>query len=280
MLRDAIIRKTIENALDEDIGSGDVTTASILTGEETGVAVAVAKGTMTVAGIDIFKEVFLIGDPNARFDQSTVDGQEASPGEVLLEISGSLSNILTAERTALNLFQRMCGIATLVRQYVEEIKGTRARILDTRKTMPGLRMLDKYAVRVGGGFNHRIGLYDGILIKENHVEAAGGISAAVERARKGVPHTLKIEVETRNVEEVKEAVSCGVDIIMLDNMNLDEMKKAVDLIKGKALVEASGNVRLNTVRKIAECGVDYISVGAITHSAPASDISLLVKPRK
>ncbi len=280
MLQDSIVRQIIENALKEDIGSGDITTSAILSGDEAGIAHAVAKSPMVVSGIDIFKEVFLCSDPDLRFDQSTVDGQDASPGDILVEISGNLSNILSAERVALNILQRMCGIATLTRAYVEAVKGTRARILDTRKTMPGLRILDKYAVRTGGGFNHRIGLYDGILIKDNHIESAGGIVPAVERVRKAAHHTLKIEVEAKSLQEVKEALSTGVDIIMLDNMKPDEMRKAVDLIKGRALVEASGNVKLDNVGEIAACGVDYISIGALTHSAPAADISLQVRSKK
>ena len=279
MLDQSIIKRIITTALSEDVGSGDVTTAAILTGEESGVAQAVAKSEMIVAGIDVFKEVFLHCDPDIRFDQSTVDGQEAAPGDILVEISGSLAAILIAERTALNILQRMCGIATLTRRYVDAVKGTRARILDTRKTGPGLRVLDKYAVRIGSGFNHRIGLYDGILIKDNHIEAAGGIAPAVARVRKSAPHTLKIEVETATIQQVKEALSLGVDIIMLDNMPHDAMREAVDIIKGRALVEASGNVTLANVKEVAQCGVDYISVGALTHSVAAADISLRIKAK-
>ncbi len=276
MLEQSIIKDIIVAALAEDIGSGDVTTSSILTGEEMGGARAVAKSRMIVAGIDVFKEVFLHNDPDVCFGQSTIDGQEAMPGDVLVELSGRLAAILTAERVALNLLQRMCGIATMTRSYVEAVKGTTARILDTRKTLPGLRILDKYAVRVGGGFNHRIGLYDGILVKDNHIEAAGGIKSAVERVRQAAPHTLRIEVEAATLQHVKEALAAGVDIIMLDNMSLDQMREAVDCIKGRALVEASGNVTMERVRAIADCGVDYISVGALTHSVTAADISLKV----
>jgi nicotinate-nucleotide pyrophosphorylase (carboxylating) len=280
VLQDSVLKEIIKTALDEDIGSGDVTTSAILSGNETGIAHAIAKADMVVAGIDVFKEVFLYSDSDIRFDQSTIDGQFASAGDILVEISGGLANILTSERVALNLLQRLCGIATLTRQFVDAVKGTPARILDTRKTVPGLRMLDKYAVRVGGGYNHRIGLYDGILIKENHIEAAGGIAPAVQKIRTSAPHTLKIEIETRNMQEVKEALSAGVYIIMLDNMKPEEMKRAVEIIEGRALVEASGNVTLASVRKIAECGVDFISIGALTHSARAADISLLVKSKK
>jgi nicotinate-nucleotide pyrophosphorylase (carboxylating) len=280
VLQDSVLKEIIKTALDEDIGSGDVTTSAILSGNETGIAHAIAKADMVVAGIDVFKEVFLYSDSDIRFDQSTIDGQFASAGDILVEISGGLANILTSERVALNLLQRLCGIATLTRQFVDAVKGTPARILDTRKTVPGLRMLDKYAVRVGGGYNHRIGLYDGILIKENHIEAAGGIAPAVQKIRTSAPHTLKIEIETRNMQEVKEALSAGVDIIMLDNMKPEAMKRGVEMIHGRALVEASGNVTLASVRKIAECGVDFISIGALTHSARAADISLLVKSKK
>jgi len=280
VLQDSILKEIIKTALDEDIGSGDVTTSAILSGNETGIAHAIAKADMVVAGIDIFKEVFLYSDSDIRFDQSTIDGQFASAGDILVEISGGLANILTSERVALNLLQRLCGIATLTRQFADAVKGTPARILDTRKTVPGLRMLDKYAVRVGGGYNHRIGLYDGILIKENHIEAAGGIAPAVQKIRTSAPHTLKIEIETRNMQEVKEALSAGVDIIMLDNMKPEAMKRGVEMIHGRALVEASGNVTLANVREIAECGVDFISIGALTHSVKAADISLLVKSKK
>ncbi len=277
MLETSSLRSLIRRALNEDMGPGDVTTSSVLTGEEKGSALAVAKAEMVVAGIEVFKEVFLALDPDIRFIRSTVDGQGAAPGEVLAEVSGNLANILMAERTALNLLQRMCGVATHTMRFAGEIRGTRARILDTRKTMPGLRMLDKYAVRVGGGSNHRMGLFDGVLIKDNHIAAAGGIAKAVARARQGAPHTLKIEVEAGNVQEVKEAVAAGADIIMLDNMDLEEMREALRLIEGRALTEASGNVNLSNVKRIAETGVDFISVGAITHSAPAADISLNIR---
>ena len=279
MLKQTVIRDIIKAALAEDIGSGDVTTSAVLSGEESGIAHAVAKSDMIVAGIDIFKDIFLCTDPDIRFDQSTIDGQTASAGDVLVEVSGNLAGILTAERVALNILQRLCGIATLTRRFVDAVKGTRARILDTRKTMPGLRLLDKYAVRVGGGFNHRMGLYDGILIKDNHIAAAGGIVPAVERVRQSAPHTLKIEVEVSTEAQIRDALAAGVDIIMLDNMRPEEMKRSVDMIKGRALIEASGNVSLANVREIALCGVDFISVGSLTHSVPAADISLLVNSK-
>jgi nicotinate-nucleotide pyrophosphorylase (carboxylating) len=197
-------------------------------------------------------------------------------GGCIAEISGNLSSMLTAERVALNFLQRMSGIATLTRRYVDEVKGTKAKILDTRKTAPGLRYLDKYAVRIGGGHNHRFGLYDGVLIKDNHIAAAGGISQALARVRGRLPHTLKVEIEVKNLQELKEAMDSGADVIMLDNMSLDDMGKAVAATGGRVPLEASGNVSLANVRKIAETGVDFISVGALTHSVAAADISLMI----
>ena len=271
------IRQIIDLALREDIGAGDITTGSVLDGTERGRAAAVAKSGLVIAGIGVFEAVFLFLDDSISFEGKFRDGETAEKGRTLAEISGSLGSILKAERVALNLFQRMCGIATLTRSYVDAVKGTRSVIVDTRKTVPGLRALDKYSVRVGGGRNHRFGLSDGVLIKENHIEAAGGITAAIERARKNVPHTVRIEVETRNLDEVGEALRAAADIIMLDNMDLESMKKAVGLIAGRALVEASGNISLENVRETALTGVDLISVGGLTHSVHAADISLLVK---
>jgi len=271
------IRKIIETALAEDIGTGDITTGAIVGSELAGKAQAWAKDDFVVAGIDIFKEVFFCLDDRTQFQLRASDGELVKKGDVVAEISGRLFYILQAERVALNIFQRMCGIATLTRKYVEAVRGTKAKILDTRKTMPGLRVIDKMAVSIGGGFNHRMGLYDGVMIKDNHIAAAGSITTAVEAQRKRLAHTLKIEVETKNLSEVQEALDCGVEIIMLDNMALEEMKKAVELIAGRALVEASGNVNLQRVAAIAATGVDYISVGELTHSVRAADISLLIK---
>lgn len=273
------LRKLIREALEEDIGSGDVTTLAVLTGDETGTAEASAKEDIIVAGIDIFREVFLLNDKEIQFLPERKDGQSVNKSGVIAHISGKLASILSAERVALNIFQRMCGIATLTKKYVDRISGTKAKILDTRKTMPGLREFDKYAVKIGGGYNHRMGLYGGVLIKDNHISAAGGISNAVARALNNIPPALKIEVEVKNVTEVEEALSAGVDIIMLDNMTPDDMKQAVSLINGKALIEASGGVTLSNVRDYAETGVDFISIGAITHSAPAADISLNIVSR-
>jgi nicotinate-nucleotide pyrophosphorylase (carboxylating) len=270
------IKKIIEEALAEDIGTGDITTTAIVNRDMLGQAKAIAKDTFVVAGVDIFKDVFIFLDESTQFKLLIANGKTAKQGDVIAEISGRLFYILQAERVALNIFQRMCGIATLTGKYVEAVRGSKAKILDTRKTLPGLRVLDKMAVSIGGGFNHRMGLYDGVLIKDNHIAAAGSITAAVEAQKSRLPHTLKIEVETKNLLEVQEALQCGVDIIMLDNMSNAEMKKAVELIAGRAVVEASGNVSLQNVAAIAATGVDLISVGGLTHSARAADISLKI----
>jgi nicotinate-nucleotide pyrophosphorylase (carboxylating) len=276
LIPEHIVHRLIRCALEEDIGEGDVTTNSVLTGQESGTARAVAKADMVLAGIDVFRQTFLLLDPDIRFTHCLEDGRAIKRGEILAELSGNLASILTAERTALNFLQRMSGIATRTRQYVAAVSGTPTRILDTRKTVPGLRILDKYAVRVGGAQNHRFALYDGVLIKDNHITAAGGIAPAIQRARQKIAHTLKIEVEVRNIGEVREALSAGVDAVMLDNMTPEAMSEAVRLIGGKVPVEASGNVTLANVRQIAETDVDFISVGALTHSVTAADISLLV----
>lgn len=270
----------ILSALEEDVGSGDVTTTAVLSGEENGYARVVAKSELVVAGIDIFRQVFFAVDDRIAIAVCQQDSQQARKGQVVAEITGSLAGILIAERVALNFFQRMCGIATATRQYVEAVAGTKAKILDTRKTAPGLRILDKYAVRIGGGANHRFGLSNAVLIKDNHIEAAGGIGTAVARVRQRASHTLKIEVEVKNFQELNEAIQAGVDIIMLDNMSVPDMREAVLHVNGRIPLEASGNVTLATVRQIAETGVDFISVGALTHSVKAADLSLLVMNRE
>jgi nicotinate-nucleotide pyrophosphorylase (carboxylating) len=271
------VNKIISAALDEDIGPGDLTTQSVLDGSERGRAVAIAKSDLVVAGMDVFSAVFLFVDSSLSFSGNFKDGEKARKGEALAEVSGKLSSILKAERVALNFFQRMCGIATAARSFADAVKGTKAVVVDTRKTAPGLRILDKYAVEAGGGRNHRFGLYDGVLIKDNHIEAAGDITTAISRARKKTPHTARIEVEVKNLDEVREALCAEADTIMLDNMGIEEMRQAVFLISGKALVEASGNIGLDNIRGVALTGVDLISVGALTHSVQAADISLLVK---
>lgn len=269
------IERIVRTALAEDIGLGDVTTEVTIVQDSVARAELVAKEDFTLAGIDVAEVVFHTLDCDIRFEKIFVDGQSVRKGEVIAWLKGRSSILLQGERVALNLLQRMSGIASLTALYVAAVEGTNAKIVDTRKTVPGLRALDKYSVRMGGGRNHRIGLFDGVLIKENHIAAAGGISAAIERAKKKLSHTLKIEIETRNLTEVEEALQAGADIIMLDNMSLEEMSQGVELIAGRALVEASGGVNLERVRDIAETGVDIISVGALTHSVSAADISML-----
>lgn len=269
---DAIIR----NALSEDIHTGDITTGALRLNAEPVSGVLKAKEDMVVCGLKVAQRVFEILDPASEFTAEAADGDQVSSGQIIARMSGDASLLLQGERVALNLMQRMSGVATLTAKYVKAVEGTGVRIVDTRKTTPGLRVLEKYAVRAGGGINHRTGLYDGVLIKENHISAAGGISEAISRARAYIPHTLKIEIETETLEEVKEALEAGADIIMLDNMDNSTMREAVAIIAGRALVEASGGVNLVTVRGIAETGVDIISVGALTHSAPSMDISMLL----
>jgi len=266
----------IQNALREDIHTGDLTTQAVVPEPRAATARLVAKEALTVAGISVASRVFSLLDSAIAFEACCHDGQVLEKGAVMVRMSGDAAQLLQGERVALNLLQRMSGIATLTSCYVQAVKGTKARIVDTRKTTPGLRVLEKYAVRVGGGINHRTGLYDGILIKENHIAAAGGITEAIRRARAYIPHTLKIEIETETVEQVQEALTAGADIIMLDNMDCDTMRQCVGLINGKAVVEASGGVNLATVRDIAETGVDVISIGALTHSPRAMDISMLL----
>jgi nicotinate-nucleotide pyrophosphorylase (carboxylating) len=271
-----MIDRIIEHALLEDIHTGDITTSAVVPEKRPASARLLAKEPLVVAGLAVAARVFSMLDPEVRFVESRGDGRHAVPGTVLATVHGDAAQLLMGERVALNLLQRMCGIATLTSSFVAAVSGTKARIVDTRKTTPGLRQLEKYAVRVGGGINHRTGLYDGVLIKENHIVAAGGITEAIRRARAYIPHTLKIEIETERLIQVDEALAAGADIIMLDNMSLDEMRTAVATINGRALVEASGGVNLERVRAIAETGVDIISVGALTHSPRAMDISMLL----
>ncbi len=271
-----IARQLIKRALTEDIGREDVTTSAIVCENEIGCARAVAKSPLVVAGLFIFEEVFLCLDPAMKTTRYVAEGKQVQPGDILLTLKGNLRSILTAERVALNFLQRLCGIATLTRAYVDAVAGTEAKILDTRKTTPGLRSLEKYAVTAGGGCNHRFGLADGVLIKDNHIWAAGSIAAAVKRARSHAHHLLKIQVEVKNMAELAEALAAGADVIMLDNMNLCQIKEAVAIVAGRVPLEASGNVTLANVREIAATRVNFISVGALTHSAPAADISLLL----
>jgi nicotinate-nucleotide pyrophosphorylase (carboxylating) len=271
------IDKIIENALAEDIHTGDITTLSVLPRARDMRARLIAKEPLVLAGLAVVRRVFAQLDLRVRVSTTFADGDKLREGDVLARIEGDAAALLQGERVSLNLLQRMCGIATMTAAYVREVEGTGARVVDTRKTTPGLRVLEKYAVRVGGGFNHRTGLYDGVLIKENHIAAAGGLLEAVRLARAYIPHTLKVEVEVETLEEVTLAIKSGADIIMLDNMSLPEMSEAVILIGGRALTEASGGVNLQGIRAIAETGVDIISVGALTHSVRAADISMLME---
>ena len=274
------LQRKIEEWLQEDVGSGDVTTMSTIPADEHGVGILYAKESGVIAGLSIAQQVFETVDPALVFTASVEEGAHVKKGDQLAEVSGSVRSILSGERLALNLMQRLSGIATQTNAYVQAVSSTKARVVDTRKTTPGLRFLEKYAVRVGGGHNHRFALYDAVMIKDNHIKGAGGIAQAVTAARAQIPHTMTIEVEAETLEQVQEALDAGADIIMLDNMSNADMTQAVALIQGRAIVEASGGVNLETIRSIAMTGVDVISVGALTHSVKAFDISLDLNTRK
>jgi nicotinate-nucleotide pyrophosphorylase (carboxylating) len=263
----------IRRALQEDIGAGDVTTESIITSDTTATAHIVAKQDGVVAGLDVVSTVFLLLDNNVEFKSNAAEGSYVVRDQILCEISGPTGPLLTGERTALNFLGRMSGIATLTRQFVDAIRGTRAVILDTRKTAPGLRALDKLAVKRGGGQNHRMDLHEMVLVKDNHIDYAGSLANALKRVR-AAGNDVEIEVEARTIAELQEALSLGVRRILLDNMTITELRNAATLNAGQATLEASGNVSLQNVREIAETGVDFISVGALTHSAKAFDVSL------
>lgn len=269
------LRASIRSFLQEDIGRGDLTSESIFLDREIGTARLVARQSFLLAGGEnVAAEVFRVQNPKIEVVGSVKDGTIIEPGGVIMTLSGPVIDMLKAERIALNLLQRLCGIATLTKKYVDKVKGYSVRVTDTRKTTPGLRMLEKYAVQVGGGYNHRFNLTDGVLIKDNHIAACSSIKEAVARVRKKIPHTIRIEVETDNLTQVRECLECGVDIIMLDNMDLTTMKTAVNIINGKTLVEASGGISLETIEDIAKTGVDIVSIGALTHSAQACDIGM------
>lgn len=269
-----LVDEIVSRALSEDIGTGDITTLlTVPEGVEAfGQFIPTQEGIL--AGIPVVERVFHQINPHIRLEPLVKEGQRFSAGTVLAEVRGEARGILTAERVALNFLQRLSGIATLTARFVEVVKDLPVRICDTRKTTPGLRYLERYAVRVGGGYNHRFGLYDAVLIKDNHIAVCGGITPAVQSAKRALPHTMKVEVECTTVQQVAEAIEAGADIVLLDNMTLEQICEAVQLAEGRVLLEASGGVRLDTVRQIAEAGVDAISVGAITHSAPAIDIKL------
>jgi len=271
-----LLRDTLVAALREDIGSGDITSHATIPAAARATARYVTKEPLVVAGIPIVEEILSLVDAELQFKPLAVDGSSVPSGTTLAEVRGSARSILTAERTSLNILQRMCGVATLTRQYVDRIQGTRARIVDTRKTVPGLRLLDKYAVTCGGGMNHRMGLFDGVLIKNNHLAFHSSAAQAVQEARRHLGHLVKIEVEVRDLDELKGALDAGADVVLLDNFNPEQTRKAVQVVADRVPLESSGSVRLETVRSFAEAGVDYISVGALTHSAPAVDIHLRV----
>jgi len=264
----------LTRALREDVGSGDITTNACVPESVQIAGRFLSKEPGVLCGMDILRRVFMLLDGRIRIEAALVDGTRLTAGDTIAEISGPARAILTGERLALNLLQRLSGIATRTDAAVCAVSGTNAIIVDTRKTTPGLRALEKYAVKTGGGGNHRFGLFDGVLIKDNHIVAAGGIASAVAAARRHVPHTLKIEVETETLDQVREALEAGADIIMLDNMDLAQMRRAVTLVGGRARTEASGNMGDRRLSEVAETGVDFISIGALTHTVRALDISL------
>ena len=268
------VEQIITLALNEDIGTGDITTLSTIPADKTALGRFVANEDMIICGIDLAAHIFARVDPSIELKANFKDGDAVKKGDVIATVSGNAQNVLTGERTALNFMQRLTGIATRTHASVAEVAGTNAKITDTRKTTPGLRVLEKYAVRVGGGTNHRFNLADGVLIKDNHIAVSGGIKNAVKNARAVIPHTLKIEVEVETKEQLAEALDAGADIIMLDNMSYDLMRECVGIVAGRALVEASGNMGEKNLREVAETGVDIISIGALTHTVKAADISL------
>lgn len=265
--------RLIQLALEEDVATGDITTDNLIPAETRRKAYMIAKADGVIAGLPIAEMVFRKLDESLVWEPQVEEGARVTSGTVLVRFEASYRALLTAERTALNFFQRLSGIASMSAKYSDAVKGTKTVILDTRKTLPGFRMLDKYAVKVGGATNHRIGLFDMVMIKDNHIEVAGGITPAVEQIRTKVPSDIKIEVETTNLDQVQEALNAGADIIMLDNMDNETMSRAVQLIDGKAKVEASGNMTIERLKGVAATGVDYISIGALTHSVQAMDIS-------
>lgn len=274
----AEIDRVVRQALEEDLGWGDVTTDSLIDPTLRASGRIVARETGVVAGVEVAARVFTLVDPAVEVTANRADGDPVQPGDTVLTIAGPAAALLRAERTALNFLQRLSGVATQTARYVERLEGLPAKVIDTRKTTPGLRSLEKYAVRLGGGHNHRHGLGDGVLVKDNHLVAlrleGAGIAEAVRRARERVPHTIKIEVEADTLDQVQEAVEAGSDLILLDNMSPEELRAAVQFVDGRAVLEASGGITLETIRSVAETGVDLISVGALTHSVRALDLSL------
>lgn len=268
------VRRIISAAISEDIGKGDVTTIALFDEYSRSKAAIVAKQEGIIAGLPVAREVFTTLGERVEWNDKFTDGMKIKEGDVLAEFTAFTRHILSGERLALNILQRLSGIATVTSRFVREVEGLDVKIVDTRKTTPGIRALEKYAVSVGGGYNHRMGLYDAVMIKDNHINEAGGIKRAVSVIRSRYGSGFQIEVETQSMEQVEEAIDSAVDIIMLDNMNTDEMSRAVKMVDKRVMLEASGGITLETVRTVAETGVDLISVGAITHSVQALDISL------
>lgn len=272
------VEELVDRALVEDLGCGDVTTEAIIPSDQSGIASIVAKVGGILAGVEVARVTFSRVDPSVKFDVTTPEGSHIQPGDIVAKVEGKVASILKAERVALNFLQRLSGIATATSDYVEAVKDFRSRIVDTRKTTPGLRILEKYAVRIGGGYNHRLHLGGGVLIKDNHLAVLRSqgldLKDIVAMVKGKAPFTLKVEIEVRTVEEALEATEAGADIVMLDNMSPEEMRRAVEMVRGRALLEASGGITLDNVRRVAETGVDFISVGAITHSPRALDLSL------
>ncbi|NLT05932.1 MAG: carboxylating nicotinate-nucleotide diphosphorylase [Solirubrobacterales bacterium] len=272
------MRDLIHRALAEDLGEGDLTSAAVVPEGARARGSVVAKADGVVAGVEVAAAVFEAVGGGLAVQPRAVDGDRVAPGDQLLALSGDARALLAAERVALNLLGRLSGVATLTARYVAEVAGTGARILDTRKTTPGLRALEKAAVVAGGGTSHRFGLFDAILVKENHVRVAGGVGEATRRALAGAPPGVTVEVEVETLEELDEALAAGAGRVLLDNMGADSLRAAVERTAGRAELEASGGIELDTVRAVAESGVDFVSVGALTHSAPALDVSLLFEP--
>lgn len=279
-LSQSYIDDIIKTALSEDINYIDVTTDNLLDDTHQSEAYYVAKDDGILCGIEIAKRVFEIVGGDVQFNINIPDGHQVKKGDIIATMSGSTRTLLKGERTALNILQHMSGIATATYKCTELVKGTSAMVTDTRKTLPGLRALQKYAVTAGGGRNHRYNLSDGAMLKDNHIDAYGGITQAVKALREKIGHMVKIEVEVRNIEELNEALSAGADVIMLDNMNCDEMKKAVEITNGVAMLEASGNITDENIRDVALTGVNIISLGALTHSVKCFDISMKIKTKK
>jgi nicotinate-nucleotide pyrophosphorylase (carboxylating) len=275
--QDAILRQ----ALSEDIGEGDITTCALIPVNHRSRAVIMAKEAFLLAGLSSAEKIFRLINPGLTFKARKKDGDSVKKGTTIANISGKTRGLLMGERTALNFIQRLSGIATLTRRFVDSVVGVPVKIVDTRKTTPGIRSLEKYAVKIGGGYNHRSGLYDGVLIKDNHINTAGGIKKAIRIVQKKVQHMLKVEVEVKDIRQVKTAMSAGADIIMLDNMSIKNMREAVKIARGYSrhvIIEASGNINLSNVRQVAKTGVDLISIGALTHSAQAVDITMDITP--